>query len=52
MSLYNKAIEYYSAKANMEKSMEYLNRLKELFAEPELSAPQQSADTPTPTPSE
>lgn len=28
MALYNKAIEYYGAKSNMEKSMEYLTRLK------------------------
>ena len=44
MALYNKAIEYYGAKNNMEKSAFYLTRLKQLFEEPPQPAPQQSAE--------
>jgi hypothetical protein len=39
MALYNKAIEYYGAKSNMEKSQMYLTRLKQLFELPELPQP-------------
>jgi hypothetical protein len=52
MALYNKAIEYYGAKNNMDKSQMYLTRLKQLFEVPELSStPQQPPVAETPLPS-
>lgn len=52
MALYNKAIEYYGAKSNMEKSQMYLTRLKQLFEVPVLSStPQQPSEAETPQPS-
>jgi len=36
MALYNKAITYWSAKNNMEKTAIYLQKLKQLFEDPGL----------------
>lgn len=40
IALYNKAIEYYSGTENLEQSMVYLGKLKQLFAEQEAAAQQ------------
>lgn len=48
LALYNKAIEYYSATNNMEKSMVYLDKLKKMLSNPAL----QSASATTPTPNQ
>lgn len=55
MQLYNKAIEYYGTKNNMDKSAFYLTRLKQLFEEPPATPspePQQDTETSTKASSE
>lgn len=47
MALYNKAIEYYSAKNDMDKATQYLSKLKQMFSDPGLQSVSQQ-ETPTP----